>query len=161
MAKQSPIFAPKRLFLQILTLQAIYYTVGLVLISFTLFILGVPWELHYTFSWEDVRADTTLGWLLAFLWLLDAVFSVLALVIVVGRSKLATDFALTLHGINLVVVIAYSKNFPRSWLWWLLQLVSAGFTVYAGVWASQWRELRKTFFQDYELVDIARDQGQV
>lgn len=160
MAKQSPILAPKRLFLQILALQAIYYTVGLILISFTLFVLGVPWALHYAFSWKEVRADTTLGWLLAFLWLLDAVFSVLALVIVVGRSKLATDFALTLHGINLIAVTAYSKSIPHSWLWWVLQAVSAGFTVCAGVWASQWRELRKTFFQDYELVDLARDQQQ-
>jgi len=155
--QQSPVLAPRRLFLQIVALQAFYYVVGLVLISFALFILGMPWELHYTFSWEDVRADTSFGWLLCLLWLLDSVFSVLALVIIVGRSKLATDFGVTIYGINLVVVWAYSRQVPRSWLWWALQLVSAGLTVYAGIWASQWRELRRTFFEDYELADIARE----
>lgn len=154
MAKQSPVLAPKRLFLQIVALQASYYAVGFVIISLALLLVGVPWSLHYVFSWRDVDAKTSLGWLLALLWLLDAMFSVLAIMLIVGRSKLATDFALTLHGINLVVVSVYSRGLPRSWLWWLLQACSAALTVYAGVWASQWRELRRTFFEDYELVDI-------
>ncbi|GMM50790.1 Sys1 protein [Starmerella bacillaris] len=154
MAKQSPVLAPKRLFLQIIALQASYYAVGLLLISFALFVAGVPWGLHYILSWTDVTANTSLGWLLTVLWLLDAMFSVLAIVLIVGRSKLATDFALTLHLINLIVVTVYSHSFPTSWLWWVLQVLSSLLTVYAGVWASQWRELRKTFFEDYELVDL-------
>lgn len=157
MAKQSPVLAPKRLFLQIISLQAVYYVAGLVMISFALMVLGLPWHAHYIFSWEDVRADTSLGWLLALIWLLVAILSVLGLVIIVGRSKLATDFGLTLYGINLVVV-TLTSGVPRSWLWWALQCISAFLTVYAGRWASQWRELQKTFFEDFELADIAREQ---
>lgn len=159
MARQSPVLAPKRLFTQIVTLQLAYYLLGLVMITFAVLILGLKWEPHYIFSWVDVRADTSLGWLLALLWLMDAMFSVLALVIIVGRSKLATDFGLTLYGLNFVVVTFYS-GLPRSWLWWVLQAVSACLTVYAGRWASQWRELQRTFFEEFELADIAREGQQ-
>lgn len=160
MAKQSPVLAPRRLFVQIVELQAVFYVLGLVLISFTLLVMGLPWAAHYIFSWEDVRADVTLGWMLALLWLLDTVFSTLALVFIVGRSKLALDFALTLHGIHLAVVTAYSRRIPRSWLWWLLQGCSALLMYHVGMWASQWRELRKTFFEDYEMVDLEHDRSE-
>lgn len=154
MAKQSPILAPRRLALQIVQLQAFYYAIGLVLVTFTLIVLGLQWHAHYVFSWEDVRSDTSLGWLLALLWIMDTFFSVLAMALIVGRSKLALDFALTLHGINLVVAWASSHRFPTSWLWWATQIVSASVLIYLGRWASQWRELRRTFFEDYELADI-------
>lgn len=154
MAKQSPILAPRRLALQIVQLQAFYYAIGLVLVTFTLIVLGLHWHARYVFSWEEVRSDTSLGWLLALLWIMDTFFSVLAMALIVGRSKLALDFALTLHGINLVVAWASSHRFPTSWLWWVTQVVSASVLIYLGKWASQWRELRRTFFEDYELADI-------
>lgn len=158
MARQSPVLAPRRLFVQIVELQAVYYALGLIMISFTLVVMGLPWHARYIFSWEEIRPDTTLGWTLAMLWLMDTFLAVLALAVIVGRSKLALDFALTLHGINLVVAWVSSGRFPRSWLWWVLQVVSSVLMIYLGIWTTQWRELRRTFFEDYELADIDRSQ---
>lgn len=154
MVKQSPTLAPRRLLWQIIQMQVAYYTMGLILVTFVLLVFGRKWNGSYVFSWEYVRADTSMGWTLALLWLLDSVFSVLILAIVVGRSKLALDFSLTLHGIHLIVVWTYSGNFPRSWLWWTSQCVSALVMVTLGIWMTQWRELRRAFFEDFELAEI-------
>lgn len=142
----SNMLAPRQLFQQILLMQSIYYFIGFVLILFTCMVSGDPFTLATVFSWEPVRVDTTMGWTLFLLWLLDTFFSVLALTVVVGRSKLALDFTLTLHGIHLVVCWIVSGKFPASKLWWGLQVVSILFMVLLGTWTTQWRELRATFF---------------
>lgn len=158
MVKQSAVLAPRRLFVQILELQLCYYAIGLVLITFTLVVSGIPFEFDYVFSWKPVRADTTLGWVLSLIWLLDTFFSVLAMTVIVGRSRLALDFSLTLHGIDILVVWLVSRQFPRSWLWWGVQFVSSISMICLGTWTTQWRELQRTFFEDYELADIERSQ---
>jgi hypothetical protein len=148
------VLAPKRLFKQIVLLQVIYYAIATVLICFTYIVGGTPLDPELIFSWEPVRFDTSLGWLLSLLWLLDTFFSVLAMTFIVGRSKLALDFTLTLHFINVVVAWLASGKFPASPLWWCVQVVSIVLMVSLGTWTSQWRELRVTFFEEaYELVD--------
>lgn len=146
--------APRRLFWQIIQMQAAFYGMGLVMVSFVLAVFGRKWDPSYIFSWEHVRADTSMGWTLALLWLLDTFFCALVLALVVGRSKLALDFSLTLHGIHLIVVWVNSGLFPRSWLWWCQQLVSTILMVSLGIWTTRWRELRRAFFEDFELADI-------
>lgn len=148
------VLAPKRLFKQIVLLQIIYYAIATILICFADIVGGMPVSPELIFSWEPVRFDTSNGWILALLWLLDTFFSVLAMTFIVGRSKLALDFTLTLHGINIIVAWLASGRFPSSPLWWCLQLVSVVLMVSLGTWTSQWRELRVTFFEEaYELVD--------
>ncbi|VVT46734.1 uncharacterized protein SAPINGB_P001360 [Magnusiomyces paraingens] len=144
--------APRHIFWQIVTLQLIYYGIGLLLILFTCMVAGrPPFSLKLVFSWSPVRHDTTVGWTLVMLWLLDTIFSVIALTVVVGRSKLALDFTLTLHGINLVVCWIVEGSFPTSGLWWGLQFTSIILMVSLGTWSSQWRELRNTFFSNVGL----------
>lgn len=142
----SNMFGPRQLLQQILVMQSIYYLIGFILILFTCIVSGEPFSLKVVFSWEPVRIDTTMGWTLFMLWLLDTFFSVLALTVVVGRSKLALDFTLTLHGIHLVVCWAVAGKFPASKLWWGLQLASILLMALLGTWTTQWRELRATFF---------------
>lgn len=165
--RQIDSLAPKRLLYQIILLQVIYYLIGGILISFYYLVSGNPFDFMVVFSWEPVRRDTTIGWTLAMLWLLDTFFSVLAMTIIVGRSKLALDFTLTLHGINILVAWIVSGEFPSSLLWWGVQGLSVILMVTLGTWTSQWRELRTTFFdlegsgertrtnnnQTYEMVD--------
>lgn len=145
--------APARLFKQIVLMQLFYYCIGLILIAFTYVISGHDFNLYVVFSWEPVRFDTTMGWTLSLLWLLDTFFSVLALSIIVGRSKLALDFTLTLHGIHVLITWAVTGRFPVSLLWWMVQGVSMLIMVSLGTWVSQWRELRTTFFESYELLE--------
>jgi hypothetical protein len=72
--------------------------------------------------------------------------SVIAILILVSRSKLVPDFALTLHFIHLIITSLYSHSIPQNWLWWGLQILSAGMMTSLGVWTCQWRELRPINF---------------
>lgn len=144
--------APRHIFWQIITLQLIYYSLGFLLILFTCIVAGrPPFSPKLVFSWTPVRYDTTLGWTLVLVWLLVTISSVIALTVVVGRSKLALDFTLTLHGINLIVCWIVDGSFPTSGLWWGLQFTSIVLMVSLGTWTSQWRELRNTFFDNVGL----------
>lgn len=76
----------------------------------------------------------------------DAVRSVVPLLLLIARSKLIPDFALTIHAIHLVVTSVYSKAVPRHYFWWALQVASAGIMVSLGMWSCQWRELQPIQF---------------
>lgn len=72
--------------------------------------------------------------------------SVILLLLLVARSKLIPDFALTLHFIHLLVTSLYTRSLPANFLWWGLQLCSVALMVSLGMWACQWRELRPMAF---------------
>ena len=56
---------------QIALLQGIFYTAALVLSLFTALVAGTGFSMELVFGWEAVRGDTTQGWLMAFVWILD------------------------------------------------------------------------------------------
>lgn len=56
---------------QIALLQVIYYFASLVLIMFTALVSGSGFSMTLVFGWQGVRGDTTHGWLMAFVMLLD------------------------------------------------------------------------------------------
>lgn len=68
------------------------------------------------------------------------------MVLIVVRSKLVLDFALTTHVIHLVVVSFYTGKFPSHMFWWLTMAVSSALGVALGIWGCQYRELRPVFF---------------
>lgn len=68
------------------------------------------------------------------------------MVMIVIRSKLVLDFALTTHLIHLVVVSLYTGQLPRNLFWWLTMALSSAVGVALGIWACQYRELRPVFF---------------
>lgn len=68
------------------------------------------------------------------------------MVMIVIRSKLVLDFALTTHLIHLVVVSLYTGQVPRNLFWWLTMVLSSAVGVALGIWACQYRELRPVFF---------------
>jgi hypothetical protein len=71
---------------------------------------------------------------------------VIAILLLIHRSKLVLDFALTLHLIHLLVTSFYSHSIPTNALWWALQFTSAALMTSLGVWTCQWRELRPINF---------------
>jgi ABC-type nickel/cobalt efflux system permease component RcnA len=71
---------------------------------------------------------------------------VIPILLLIARSKLVPDFALTIHGINLVVTSLYTHKIPNTIAWWLLQICSATLMIGLGIWACQWRELRPMAF---------------
>jgi hypothetical protein len=68
------------------------------------------------------------------------------LLVLVGRSKLVLDFALTVHFIHLIVTSLYTRGLPINLLWWSLQACSAALMTSLGIYACQWRELRPMSF---------------
>ena len=71
---------------------------------------------------------------------------VVTLLLLVSRSKLVPDFALTLHLLHLLTTSLYARSLPTNLLWWGLQAGSAGIMISLGVWACRYRELRPMSF---------------
>lgn len=68
------------------------------------------------------------------------------LLLLIARSKLVPDFALTIHVLNLLVTTFYTRRIPSRAFWWGLQFASSGLMVFLGMWACQWRELKPIAF---------------
>ncbi|CAL3969636.1 hypothetical protein PZA11_007748 [Diplocarpon coronariae] len=137
---------PLKILSQILLLQAQYYIAGTLLILFTVLVAGRKFSFDLVLGWAALRGDTTVGWMLGLVWLLNALISVIPILLLISRSKLVPDFAISLHLIHLLVVSVYSHSLPQNLLWWLLQISSAALMTALGVWACQWRELRPINF---------------
>jgi hypothetical protein len=63
---------PLKIFSQILLLQTIYYTVAFILILFTALVAGRHFSFDMVLSWRSLRGDTTVGWMLGLVWLLNS-----------------------------------------------------------------------------------------
>lgn len=139
--------APLKIATQIATLQLIYYFSALVLLVFTALVAGTGFSFTLLFGWEGVRGDTTHGWLMAFVLLLDGGLCIsVAMVALVARSKLVPDFALTVHFLHLVIATLYTGRLPRHAMWWFTMLASAALSVGLGIWGCRYRELQPVFF---------------
>lgn len=68
------------------------------------------------------------------------------ILLLVVRSKLVPDFALTIHFIHLVVTSLYTRALPTNLLWWALQIASSVLMVSVGVWACRYREMQPISF---------------
>ncbi|KAI0813651.1 integral membrane protein S linking to the trans Golgi network-domain-containing protein [Xylaria sp. FL0064] len=137
---------PLRILGQIAALQGIYYAVALVLMLFTSLVMGLQFSLDLVFGWASLRGDNTQGWLIGFVWLCCAGAVVVALVVLISRSKLVLDFSLTLHFLHLLIVCLYTGYVPRNLAWWITMLVSGTITVAGGTYGCRWRELRPITF---------------
>ena len=86
--------------------------------------------------------------------------SVILLLLLVSRSKLIPDFALTIHFVHLIATSLYTHSIPRNWLWWGLQCASAALMTFLGMWACQWRELQPISFGGTSSSSAAQQQQQ-
>lgn len=139
---------PSKLLFQIVILQSFYYITALVIFYLISSLNGYDFKIDWIFLWELIALDNAMGLILFALWLFDSLLCVLFVTIVVGRSKLAWDFAITIHIINLIVVWLYTGKFPTSTLWWCLQVLSAVLLVTLSTYLTRWKELRTTFFDN-------------
>ncbi|KXG48686.1 Integral membrane protein SYS1-related protein [Penicillium griseofulvum] len=137
---------PLKIVRKILLLQLAYYACATVLILFTTVVYGAPFSLDLVFGWDSLRGDTTIGWMLGLVWMLNCFVSVIFLLIFVSRSKLVPDFALTIHFLHLIATTLYSHSLPSNVLWWGLQFASATMMTFLGMWVCQRRELEPIKF---------------
>ncbi|KAM9890820.1 hypothetical protein OXX79_011160 [Metschnikowia pulcherrima] len=139
---------PLRITGQILLLQCFYYLTALVAFYLVSSLNGYEFSVKWVFSWELIEPNNAMGLILFALWLFDSLLCVLFVTIIVGRSKLAWDFAITVHILNLIVVWLYTGKFPTSLLWWCLQILSGVILVTLSTYSTRWKELRTTFFNE-------------
>jgi len=137
---------PLKILSQIAILQVLYYVSGGALILFTVLVAGRAFSLDLIFSWQSLRGDTTVGWMLGLVWMLNAFIGAIALLFLISRSKFIPDFALTIHFLHLLITSLYSRSVPANWLWWALQICSASLMTTLGVYSCRWRELRPINF---------------
>lgn len=76
----------------------------------------------------------------------NIIHSVIPILLLIARSKLVPDFALTIHFIHLIITSLYSHGIPNTLYWWFVQAASAALMVSLGMWACQWRELQPMAF---------------
>ena len=146
--QSTDISTPSKLLVQIILLQCFYYLSALVIFYMVASLNGYDFKIDWVFSWELVSSENALGLILFVLWLFDSLLCVLFVTVIVGRSKLAWDFAVTVHIINLIVVWLYTEKFPMSILWWCLQILSGVLLVTLSTYSTRWKELRTTFFDN-------------
>ncbi|KAK9441737.1 Protein SYS1 [Metarhizium brunneum] len=138
---------PLKIATQIATLQALYYTTAGILMLFTALVAGMSFSVDMILGWDAVRGDTTQGWLLSFIWLIDGgLCMAVAIVVLIARSKLVPDFALTIHLLHLVFTTLYARSLPRHSMWWMTMMASAAVAVALGMWGCRYRELQPVFF---------------
>ncbi|KAL4779005.1 integral membrane protein S linking to the trans Golgi network-domain-containing protein [Aspergillus varians] len=152
---------PLKIVRKILLLQTAYYATATALILFTTLVYGTAFSLDLVFSWNALRGDTTIGWMLGLVWMLNSFLSVIVLLLLVTRSKLIPDFALTIHFIHLITTSLYTRSIPSNLLWWALQCASATFMIFLGMWACRWRELQPISFGGFGTSSTAQgsDRG--
>lgn len=143
--------SPSKIGLQIVLLQIFYYTTAIVLFYCWAKLAGYDLNIkEWLFSWENIDFTNAYGLSISLLWLLDSLICVFFLTVIVGRSKLAWDFAITIHAINFIVVFLIYSEISFFFL-----VFSSNFIIFntniLGTWTTRWRELRDTFFEG--LVD--------
>ncbi|OAA50534.1 Integral membrane protein SYS1-related protein [Metarhizium rileyi] len=138
---------PLKIATQIATLQALYYLTAVILMLFTTLVAGMSFSVNMILGWDAVRGDTTQGWLLSLIWLFDGgLCMAVAIILLIARSKLVPDFALTIHLLHLLLTALYTRSLPRHSMWWMTMAASAAMAVAVGTWGCQHRELRPVFF---------------
>jgi len=70
---------PLKILTQILILQSIWYAVATGLILFTALVAGKHFSFDLVLSWRSLRGDTTVGWMLGLVWLLNSFIGYLPL----------------------------------------------------------------------------------
>lgn len=145
---ESSTTSPLKIAFQIVILQCFYYLTALVIFWLYALLNGYDFSADWILSWKLIEADNAMGLTLFTLWLFDSLLCVAFVTIIVGRSKLAWDFAVTVHILNLLVVWFYTGKFPSSILWWCLQVLSGACLVTLSTYSTRWRELKDTFFDN-------------
>lgn len=148
--------SPSTLTKQILLLQSFYYVTAVIACYAVSVLQGLEFSWDWIFHWQNVTLDNSLGVYLIVMWLFDSFMCVLFMTFIVGRSKLAWDFALTVHLIDLAMVSFYSHGIPLSFIWWCVQVSSGLILVSLGTWTSRWRELRDTFFEGLNDAELGQ-----
>lgn len=63
---------PLKIIRKIVVLQLAYYVTATALILFTTLVYGTAFSMDMILNWDSIRGDTTIGWMLGLVWLLNS-----------------------------------------------------------------------------------------
>jgi hypothetical protein len=63
---------PLKIVRKIVLLQLLYYVCATVLILFTTLVAGTVFSVDLIFGWDNLRGDTTVGWMMGLVWMLNS-----------------------------------------------------------------------------------------
>ena len=141
-----------KLGVQIIIIQILFYLNFVIIWRTVSYLLGFDSSAsifdYSNFSLTDAKSLSNI-----ICWLINSFIISFIISVIVGRSKLAWDFALTVQIINLILSIIYNKSFPKLITWWVVQVISSLMIIFLGTYMSRFRELKDTFFEELISVD--------
>ncbi|CAH8615896.1 unnamed protein product [Heterobilharzia americana] len=118
---------------QIIFMQCVFYiSAGLVSGILLLIFSGDLPTLDMLFMDSKVHFPDPVGICLFTGFLLTPLVCSVGLWRLIKRSKQCLDFSCTIHFWHFIFCVAYSHTFPRSVLWWIVNLVSIGIMTVMG-----------------------------
>ncbi|DAZ98435.1 TPA: hypothetical protein N0F65_001136 [Lagenidium giganteum] len=141
---------PKLIVLQMVCMQCSHYLARGVVLGVC---HGSAVSLDQFFAFHAQTLSTVDGIKNSFAVLVAGAVSAVCLCIFVERAKKCLDFGVTLYFIDLLVQTFYSE-FPRTWEWWIVHLVSLALTVLLGEYICSRHELA-----EIPMIDLFRGRG--
>ncbi|KAK4475259.1 hypothetical protein MN116_000780 [Schistosoma mekongi] len=122
---RSTVWDPVLIISQIIFMQCAFYISassisGLLLITFS---HDLP-TLDMIFNDTKIHFPDSIGICLFIGFLLTPLLCSICLWHIVKRSKQCLDFACTIHFWHFIFCIIYSRHFPQSILWWIVNIIS-------------------------------------
>ena len=138
---RSSVWDPVLIISQIISLQCLFWTTLGCWVYAVDFIGGGYISLGHLFDYTDFIFKESQGKLLLSAFLLNSLTGSLGLWSIVKRTKQCWDFAITTHLFHLIVCCIYS-GFPRTAVWWLVNLLSVIFMTVLGEFLCMRTELQ-------------------
>ncbi|XP_008550973.1 protein SYS1 homolog [Microplitis demolitor] len=109
---------------QIIAVQTVMYFFLGVWIWILTTLLGETKSLDYAFQYKEIHVRDHGGRLVIAVFIINSLIGSMALWWLVQRTKQCLDFACTAHLIHLIICWIYNSNFPTTFSWWCLNIVS-------------------------------------
>ncbi|GMI46270.1 hypothetical protein TrCOL_g319 [Triparma columacea] len=135
-------FSPKLILAQIVALQCYhYFTLCLIYQVISIFSSTSP-TLVNILGTERLSFGSVQGIMDCLVLITGYVANTVGLYLVVKKSAKCLDFTITLLIFHLLSTILYTRGFPTSWEWWIINVVGGLVMVLGGEWVCSRAELR-------------------
>lgn len=136
------IWDPFLIISQIVAVQSVMYFCLALWISIIALFLGSTKSLDYAFHYKEIHVRDFAGQLTIVIFILNSLVGAFTLWWLVQRTKQCMDFACTAHLIHLLCCWVYNANFPSTFSWWCLNIVSLSIMCVCGEFLCMKTELQ-------------------
>ncbi|XP_011501092.1 PREDICTED: protein SYS1 homolog [Ceratosolen solmsi marchali] len=127
---------------QIIAVQSVIYSILGIWIIIIATLLGTTKSLDYVFQYKEIHVRDFSGYLVIIIFIFNSIIGSIALWYLVQRTKQCMDFACTAHLIHLICCWIYNGNFPITFSWWCLNIVTTSIMCVCGEFLCMKTELK-------------------